>query len=97
MHSYFHSFCTPDIPHGWLFDRSAPDCWDRYSSRNITNLKGRLKSINSLNDGKSYVANAMNAIDSMLRDVENAIRSRNDRIYEINEQLRIKKRRMESK
>ena len=80
---------------------------DRYSSRNITNLKGRLKSINSLNDGKSYVANAMNAIDSMLRDVENAIRSRNDRIYEINqqlctyedniEQLRIKKRRMESK
>ena len=52
---------------------------DRYSSRNITNLKGRLKSINSLNDGKSYVANAMNAIDSMLRDVENAIRSRNDR------------------
>ena len=80
---------------------------DRYSSRNITNLKGRLKSINSLNDGKSYVANAMNAIDSMLRDVENAIRSRNDRIYEINqqlctyedniEQLRMKKRRMESK
>ena len=76
---------------------------DRYGSRNITNLKG----INSLNDGKSYVANAMNAIDSMLRDVENAIRSRNDRIYEINqqlctyedniEQLRIKKRRMESK
>ena len=74
---------------------------------NITNLKGRLKSINSLNDGKSYVANAMNAIDSMLRDVENAIRSRNDRIYEINqqlctyedniEQLRMKKRRMESK
>lgn len=60
---------------------------DRYSSRNITNLKGRLKSINSLNDGKSYVANAMNAIDSMLRDVENAIRSRNDRIYEINQQL----------
>ena len=56
---------------------------DRYGSRNITNLKGRLKSINSLNDGKSYVANAMNAIDSMLRDVENAIRSRNDRIYEI--------------
>ena len=49
----------------------------------------------------------MNAIDSMLRDVENAIRSRNDRIYEINqqlctyedniEQLRMKKRRMESK
>ena len=49
----------------------------------------------------------MNAIDSMLRDVENAIGSRNDRIYEINqqlctyedniEQLRIKKRRMESK
>lgn len=29
----------------------------------------------------------MNAIDSMLRDVENAIRSRNDRIYEINQQL----------
>ena len=52
-------------------------------------------------------ANAMNAIDSMLRDVENAIGSRNDRIYEINqqlctyedniEQLRMKKRRMESK
>ena len=49
----------------------------------------------------------MNAIDSMLRDVENAIRSRNDRIYEINQQLctyggqyraaENKKRRMESK
>ncbi|WP_455720209.1 hypothetical protein [Agathobacter sp.] len=80
---------------------------DGYSSRNIKNLKGKLQCINSLEAGRSYVASAMSTIDSMLRDIETAIRNRSDRIYEINqqlctyenniEQLRIKKRRMESK
>lgn len=58
-----------------------------HNSRGVAGIMSKLENINSLSAADSHVYKAMQTIEAMLGDIDNAIVKRDDRIAEINQQI----------